>query len=141
MLDNLLYAHGREAFSGDRRVYAAMADPGSWSEYGHELDLPEYDPITGLFEEKESKGNTVSDQETGADLEEWFLAAVASELQVESVEKSDNFVDLGGDSLSGVALLEESDMKFGIEVDLDVFLSAETLGEILDELRKERDAQ
>ena len=57
------------------------------------------------------------------------------------VRRADNFVDMGGDSLSAVALLEDSCEKFGVEIDLDVFLSAETLDAILAALRAELPAK
>jgi acyl carrier protein len=135
MLDNLLYAHGREAFSGERQVFAAMAEPGSWLESGHVLGLPEHDPVTDVSAEAAHSGNPAAPQGQASGLEDWFLAAVARELELESVNCTDNFVDLGGDSLSAVALLEESSNEFGVEVDLDVFLSADTLDVILEELR------
>lgn len=140
MLDNLLYAHGREAYSGERKVFAAMADPGSWSACGYALELPKSEPLTSVNVKASGVATAVQNQETVSALEDWFLDAVARELQLASVQGADNFVDMGGDSLSAVALLEDSCEKFGVEIDLDVFLSAETLDAILAALRAELEA-
>ena len=131
LLDNLLYAHGRESYSGTRRVYTTMADPSSWDGSGYSLSLPSAQPVVSRpFEEHMQKPESASTDKQ-ATFEDWFLAAAARELEIDIVDKTDNFVDLGGDSLSAVALLEESCQLYGREIDLDVFLSAETISEIL----------
>lgn len=135
MLDNLLYAHGREPYSGDRSVYTAMADPSSWSAAGFSLSLPVNEPVISRspVEHQYSDRSTVGDVE--GSFTDWFLKAVARELEIETVARTDNFVDLGGDSLSAVALLEESCQRYGLEIDLDIFLAAENIAEIIEKMK------
>ena len=131
MLDNLLCAHGRESYLGDRQVYTAMADPGSWSASGFLLSLSSAEPVISESRVEHQQKPESTDANEQVKFEDWFLTAAARELEIETVDKTDNFVDLGGDSLSAVALLEESCQLYGREIDLDVFLSAENIAEII----------
>lgn len=83
------------------------------------------------------KGDSMDNTESCASLTEHKLLAIWSEvLGPHEVGLSDNFIDLGGDSLSAMLCISRVRREFGIELDIeDFFLDAVTvksLGELID---------
>ena len=61
--------------------------------------------------------------------------AVATELELESVEGQDNFPAIGGDSLAGVTLISEAFERYGVDLSLETLMEAESLDSVLDGLQ------
>lgn len=61
---------------------------------------------------------------------------LAQVLRVECVELSDNFFDLGGDSLAALELTDVLSGAYGHEVALETVLAAPTFGDLLRELEE-----
>lgn len=136
MLDNMLMAHGREPYEGERVVYAAMADPLTWREVGVELTVPAEEPMIADDHGIGSTKLAVKDvQPVDADLDRWFLEAVARELHLETVNGADCFAAIGGDSLTGVKLISDVFDRYGVDLSLETLIESETLDAVLDRIR------
>lgn len=59
-----------------------------------------------------------------------FHAVVAEVLDRESVSPDDHFLELGGDSLDAVVVIERMDREFGIRPDLATFFESESLADL-----------
>lgn len=59
---------------------------------------------------------------------------IALLLRVDNVELSDNFFDLGGDSLAALELAEVLSSGYGREVSLEAILEAPTFGDLFRQL-------
>jgi acyl carrier protein len=63
-----------------------------------------------------------------------LLAGIAAILGLPSVRDSDNFFDLGGDSLAAVEIVELLGQATGASIDPDMLFEARTFGELLQKL-------
>ena len=90
-----------------------------------------------LDEMLESRG-TLEEPRTDTEL---MLARVWKDIfKLEDIGRQDDFVDLGGDSLSASVVAAWLQGEFGVEIDLGMFMSnptLETLAALVDRLRKE----
>jgi len=126
LLDNMLMTHGREPYTGEREIYAALADPLCWPDIGQTVELPVGVPS---FDAKTSEQQTppLGGQAAEADIDAWLISALNNELGLAIEDLTDGFIDCGGDSVMAVELLDLAISEFGVEFDLDEFLEAETL--------------
>jgi acyl carrier protein len=128
MLDNMLMAHGREPYEGKRLVYAAMADPLTWQDVGAELSIPIDRPQIQSEQIPREERSTLEVTRSGErDLRDWFLEAVATELELEEVDGDDSFAAIGGDSLAGVTLISEAYERYGVDLSLETLMEADSL--------------
>jgi acyl carrier protein len=103
--------------------------------------LLEPDPA-GFAAAKASPENpvTVSDdspyvyrwQEPDTDLERALCTVVNECLDRERTSLSDNFVDLGGDSMTAIRVVSELDERFGVTLPLESLFEAESIADLVD---------
>jgi acyl carrier protein len=63
-----------------------------------------------------------------------LLAAIAGILALPSVSASDNFFDLGGDSLAAVEIVALLEQASGASIELDALFEASSFGQLFDQL-------
>ena len=137
MLDNMLMAHGREPFRGERVVYAAMADPLTWQEVGVELSVPVERPRIDEGRELEPERRAPGPDPRSGDLRRWFLEGVATELGLDEVRGGDSFSAIGGNSLAGVSLIAEVFDRYGVDLSLETLMKSESMDSILTEIERQ----
>lgn len=138
VLENMLVGHGREPYSGERKVVVSMADPISWIDLGRSLTTPNVKQLHHTLssniasEDKNvSRLNQSNPAATSNDLEDFFLKAVAEELELEEAVLEDAFRDIGGDSMAASIIIEVVQEETGIELPIDAFFKAENLGSLV----------
>jgi alpha-ketoglutarate-dependent taurine dioxygenase/acyl carrier protein len=128
LLDNMLMTHGREPFSGDREILAALADPLTWTEIGQNTRLPQNKPCfdSSQIQVRFAPVAASSGQE---DFGIWLNEILQNEFELEVEDLNLGFFDAGGDSLTAVELLDRTISEFGLEFSLDDFLDAPSMSE------------
>jgi acyl carrier protein len=134
LLDNLRMAHGREPYSGPRAVYAAMGNPLSWREVGATLEVPAAWPRFAGGEAEAPRHPNAAPLDDRGLLRGWFVAAVAAELGLDAVDPTLGFAELGGDSMSGVMVIDQLMDRFGLDLSLDTLLESRSLDEVVSAL-------
>jgi len=61
---------------------------------------------------------------------ERFLTVVAEVFGVEELAAGDHFLDLGGDSLDAVIVMDRIDLEFGVRPELDMFFQSESVSDL-----------
>lgn len=84
-----------------------------------------------------------SQRERSAAIER-FLTVLAEAFGVPDLTPTDHFLDIGGDSLDAVIVMDRIDLEFGVRPDLDLFFQSENVAvlaerwwEMVAEARKE----
>jgi len=131
LLDNMLSTHGRDPFSGERVVLAGLADPITWSEVGLQVNMPQH---TAQFETSAQVEQPAQMQQDGGGQAavniSTFLAWVANQYTESfdlEADLSGSFIDMGGDSVMAVELLDAANEEFALDYSLDDFLDAESV--------------
>jgi acyl carrier protein len=57
-----------------------------------------------------------------------FLTVLAEAFGEDSLTLTDHFLDLGGDSLDAVIVMDRIDLEFGVRPELDMFFQSESVG-------------
>ncbi len=132
VLDNLLMAHGREPFTGDREVVAMLMDPCSWSEVEHS-GTPQAEITATAQMEAPAKPRVRNTPAAGDNLQSALLFAVKEVLELDDLTLQDDFLDLGGDSLSAARVISRVREETGHELSLVNFFDATSLLQLLEE--------
>lgn len=77
-------------------------------------------------------------QEPDTDLERALCAVVNECLGRERTSLSDNFVDLGGDSMTAIRVVSELDERFGITLPLESLFEAESIADLVEAAEQSR---
>lgn len=138
LLDNLSVAHGREPFSGSRKVVAVLADPVAWNELG--------DFAAGSASATAAPASASSTGATPAaaandELEPMLSAVFAEILQRPGVGPDDDFFDLGGDSIRAAQVVSRLIKSTGRMVPIRMIFDAPSVRTLAEALRKQRAAQ
>jgi len=56
-----------------------------------------------------------------------FLTLLAEVFGLDELTPTDHFLDLGGDSLDAVIVMDRVDLEFGVRPDLDLFFQSENV--------------
>ncbi|NEO93410.1 MAG: AMP-binding protein, partial [Moorea sp. SIO3G5] len=143
-LDNLRVAHGREPFSGPRKVVVGMAEPKTWASLDDSLPLiSEFDTpqsckntvevstiITNLVP---AKSNYVAPR---TPLESVLVRIWEAALNIKPIGIYDNFFDLGGQSLEATDIISEIQETFQISLSLLALNQTPTIAEMTQSLEK-----
>jgi alpha-ketoglutarate-dependent taurine dioxygenase/acyl carrier protein len=115
VLDNLLVAHGREPYTGPRKIWVGMAKPMSWME------------VTTQSQGDTETATNRTQQPTAL---ETVLAAIwTAHLDVEAVGIHDNFFELGGQSLEAIDIIDEVKELFQVSLSLRALTLTPTISE------------
>ncbi len=124
VLDNMLSTHGRDPFGGDRVVLAGLADPLMWADAGWTVGMPQHPPQFETAAAAETSGSPGVVPAVDIDT---FLSWVAGQY-TDSFDLEANlacsFVDVGGDSVMAVELLDAVNEEFDLDYSLDDFLDS-----------------
>lgn len=63
---------------------------------------------------------------------ERFLTVLAEVFGVPDLTPTDHFLDIGGDSLDAVIVMDRIDLEFGVRPDLDMFFQSENVAVLAD---------
>ena len=120
--------HGREPYSGNREILAALADPLTWPEIGQNIHLPDNQPsfYRSRILQPSAPVESLSAQ---ADFSGWLIDILRHELGLEVQDLSNGFLDAGGDSVTAVELLDRTMSEFGLEFSIDDFLDAPSMAD------------
>ena len=137
MLDNMLVAHGREPFVGQRKIVVGMAKPISWQD----LELVtsgDFNLSPGVIEKNvvKEQPQTFRHQEVKQQREfvpprtavEKVLAGIWAEaLRREQVGIHDKFLDLGGQSLEAIDIIAEVQDTFQVQLSMRALIQTPTI--------------
>lgn len=130
LVDNMLVAHSREAFEGSRKVVVAMADPFTWDGLGISLSSFQQDGEVPFPKISESSGtaerSATPKAERPADITAAVTAIMCEVLEVDTMDPEDDFLDLGGDSMSAARVITRILETLGVELEMDTFFEEGT---------------
>lgn len=138
LLDNMRFSHGRDPYCGARQVLAVLADPMSWQEAGTELTTPRHRPQPSTAQATSAAAHpqhVIGALQPAAAGAQWLIGYLEDQLDTD-IDVDRSFVDLGGDSMLAVDLLDELFETFGVDLSIEAFMEAERLSDVLAELRE-----
>ena len=130
LLDNMLMAHGRDPYEGNREVVVAMGDPLTWDDVTHS-GMQGFSP--DCLESIDSKKDVEKAGEKAVfNLSEEALLQILLEIVREALEQpeltaSDDFFEFGGDSVIAAKVVQEVEEKVGLTIPLDLFFDTECI--------------
>ena len=135
LIDNMLTAHGRDPYEGQRQVVTVLSGPTTW----RDIDRPGHgDDVRAV---QESSSHVVSSTPplsapstaVGAtEIRPLLLAILAEVLEVASVDLDDNFFELGGDSLTATRVISKVRERTNIDLPLAAFFNVSSVRELVD---------
>ena len=144
MLDNMLVAHGREPFVGQRKIVVGMAKPISWQD----LELVTSGNVNlspGMIEENatEEQPQTLQQEEVEqqpafvpprTSVEKVLAGIWADALRREQVGIHDKFLYLGGQSLEAIDIISEVEDRFQVQLSLRALTRTPTIAQMAEAL-------
>ncbi|WP_143288362.1 TauD/TfdA family dioxygenase, partial [Calothrix rhizosoleniae] len=149
-LDNLRVAHGREPFTGSRKVVVGMAEPKTW------VSLDDSLPLIPTFETPKTDKDAVDKDSTiipnpvlpksnyvapRISLESVLTKIWQAALDIEPIGIYDNFFELGGQSLEATDIITEIQETFQISLSLLALNQTPTIAEMARTLGKNQEEQ
>jgi alpha-ketoglutarate-dependent taurine dioxygenase/acyl carrier protein len=131
MVDNMLVAHGRMPFEGPRKIVVGMAEPSG--------PAPEPPPAAESGPGGNAEpGPSISEPVDVRGLAASICAIFSQVLGRGDVSASDNFFQLGGDSLLATRVLNRIRSDMGVEVPIVTFARAPTASALADFVSRSR---
>lgn len=126
LVDNVLCAHGREAFSGARQIVVAMAEPVALADCRPTVAARAFAP-TQLLQQYVTSTPTAAD----ADPIERIVAAIVGEaLGRSGVAPDDNFLTLGGQSLVAMRVVRRIREQLGVTLPISALFDTPVIRDL-----------
>ncbi|MFT7653993.1 MAG: acyl carrier protein/alpha-ketoglutarate-dependent taurine dioxygenase [Limisphaerales bacterium] len=126
LLDNMLMAHGRDPYEGEREIIVTMGDPLTWQDIDHSATVAFN--ATSIDSKAQAKQPIQSQIDDTDAVNQSILQIVRSVLEDDTIELADDFFDVGGDSISATKIVQEIDEQLSIEMPLDSLFDEEEIG-------------
>ncbi|MGH9941134.1 MAG: TauD/TfdA family dioxygenase, partial [Pyrinomonadaceae bacterium] len=151
MLDNVLVAHGREPFKGARKIVVGMAQPTSWAEIETRAPTDAVGEVTANSDEYETvpahelsrrvdvARKSLPDAPPETPVEKILTEIWKNVLRLEQVALSDNFFDLGGQSLDAMMILARINDMLDVQLPIRAVADAPTVAELAKTILRDPD--
>jgi len=135
LLDNMRMAHGREPYSGQRQIVAAMAEPLTWSNIDGGSGLVESIAAPDVQSNNTEKPVDPPDGSNTAqpprnENERLLADAIAQTLELNSVGVHDDLFDLGIDSIVITRVINQIQADRGVTLPMRAFFDTPTIAQI-----------
>lgn len=144
MLDNMLVAHGREPFVGQREIVVGMAQPLSWQDLelvtsGDSLLSSAINRENAIEEQPQTRQQPQAQEQQVFALPRTPVEKVLALIWAEALRRKqigihDTFLDLGGQSLEAIDIIAEVQDTFQVKLSLRALIHSPTIAQLAETL-------